>query len=271
MVDRMGWAGEGSAVRGPGSNGVAVGEVGATGAAGREEGRKRGLKHLNLVAVNIDGVLLNDSFGPVIRRLVESRGGVYGAELEQALLSQPQMVAAQTAADVLGGSAEAVLTAYFEERDRYVLEHPVRVLEGAETLLQRLRSLEMRIVCYGGLGRTHFDCHLSALAEYFDEPVYVCTNDFRPGIREIAELFEIRFDQMLVIDDVARVAETARELGSAFIGHPSDYEQGFQRPLMERAGVRHVVRSLGEISEELLRTVDAEAAAGDNWPLAPQV
>ncbi|MEU6123905.1 HAD family hydrolase [Streptomyces sp. NPDC047123] len=219
-----------------------------------------------LVAVNIDGVLLNDSFGPVIRRLVESRGGQYGPELEQALLSQPQMVAAQAAADVLGGSAKELLVAYFEERERYMAEHPVRVLPGAAELLGRLRALGVRTVCYGGLEKAHFDQYLGGLAEYFDEPVYVCTNDFRPGIREIAELFGLELDRVLFIDDVARVAEAARELGVAFIGHPSDYEHGYQRPLMERAGARHIVRSLDAIDEGLLREADAEAAAGRNWP-----
>ncbi|MFK4069853.1 HAD family hydrolase [Streptomyces sp. NPDC029674] len=233
----------------------------------REVGRPEGLAHLRLVAVNIDGVLLNDSFGPVIRRLVESRGGQYGPALEQALLSQSQLVAAQAAADVLGGTAESLLTSYFQERERYLLEHPVKVLDGAHRLMERLRSTGVRTVCYGGLERAHFDRYLGDLVEYFDEPIYVCTNDFRPGIREITEeVFGLRFDQVLFIDDVARVAQTARELGVAFIGHPSDYDDGFQRPLMEQVGVRHVVRSLDDIDEELLRRVDAEAAAGGNWP-----
>ncbi|MYY82226.1 HAD family phosphatase [Streptomyces sp. SID335] len=241
--------------------------AGAVAGTGSAEGQK--LSHVRLIAVNIDGVLLNDSFGPVIRRLVESRGGVYGPELEQALLSQSQMVAARAAAEVLGGSAEALLAAYFEERERYVAEHPVRVLPGARELLERLRGLGASTVCYGGLERKHFDRYLGdlELAGLFDEPGYVCTNDFRPGIREITEdVFGLRLDQVMFIDDVARVAEAARDLGVAFIGHPSDYESGFQRPLMERAGARHVVRSLGEIDEELLLRVDAEAAAGRSWP-----
>ncbi|MET8685634.1 HAD family phosphatase [Streptomyces sp. NPDC004732] len=212
-------------------------------------------------------MLLNDSFGPVIRRLVESRGGVYGAELEQALLSQSQGVAARAAAEVLGGSAQELLAAYFEERERYLVEHPVRVLAGAHELLERLRGLGVSVVCYGGLERAHFDRYLGDVAGLFDAPGYVCTNDFRPGIREITEeVFGLRLDQVVFIDDVARVAQAARELGVAFIGHPSDYENGFQRPLMERAGARHVVRSLGEIDEDLLRRVDAEAAAGRSWP-----
>ena len=81
--------------------------------------------------------------------------------------------------------------------------------------------------------------------------------------REIAEdVFGLRCDQALFIDDVARVAEAARALGAAFIGHPTTYEHSFQRRLMREAGVRHLVGSLDAIDESLLRTVDAEAAAG---------
>ncbi|MGW0792273.1 HAD family hydrolase [Streptomyces sp. NPDC002911] len=223
------------------------------------------LRHLSLVAVNIDGVLLNDSFSPVMRRLVESRGGAYTAEFERALLSQTQLVAAQRAADELGGTAEQLVKDYFAEREDYLRDHPVHTLDGAAGLLATLRSLGVRTVCYGGLERAHFDRHLGALADYFDEPGYVCTNDFRPGIREIVELFGLRHDQALFIDDVARVAETARDLKVPFIGHPVDSEHDFQRQMMQEAGARHIVGSLKEIDEALLRTVDAEAAAGSIW------
>ncbi|MEU9883772.1 HAD family hydrolase [Streptomyces phaeochromogenes] len=223
------------------------------------------LRHLSLVAVNIDGVLLNDSFSPVMRRLVESRGGTYSARFERELLSQPQLVAAQRAADQLGGTAEQLLKSYFAEREAYVREHPVHVLDGAAELLATLRSLNVRTVCYGGLERTHFDRHLGRFADYFDAPGYVCTNDFRPGIHEITELFGLRADQVLFIDDVARVAEAARDIGVAFIGHPVDSEHDFQRQMMVEAGARHIVASLKEIDETLLRTVDGEAAAGSVW------
>ncbi|MFD6620153.1 HAD family hydrolase [Streptomyces albidoflavus] len=210
-------------------------------------------------------MLLNDSFSPVMRRLVEARGGTYSAAFERELLSQPQRVAAQRAADVLGGTAEQVLTDYFAEREAYVREHPVHVLDGAAELLATLRSLRVRAICYGGLERSHFDRHLGRFADFFDEPGYLCTNDFRPGIREITELFGLRADQVLFIDDVARVAEAAREIGVAFIGHPADSAHDFQRRMMAEAGTRHIVDSLKEIDEALLRTLDEEAAAGSVW------
>lgn len=223
------------------------------------------LRHVRLIAVNIDGVLLNDTFSPVIHRFVAGRGRVYTAELERALLSQSQL----TAATVLAGPGERpedVVAAYFREREEYLRENPVRLLDGAGELLERLSATGVPLICYGGLGRTHFDRHLAPYARYFDEPRYVCTDGFRPGIREIAEnVFGLRCDQVLFIDDVARVAETARTLGAAFIGHPTSYEHSFQPQLMREAGARHVVGSLDAVDEELLRIVDAEAAGGRLW------
>ncbi|MDI3408229.1 HAD family hydrolase [Streptomyces cavernicola] len=225
----------------------------------------RQLAHLRLVAVNIDGVLLNDSFSPVMRRLVEGYGATYDARFEREMLSQPQRVAAQRAADRLGGDAGQLIKEYFALREEYIREHPVHLLDGAAELLATLREFDVRTVCYGGLERAHFDRHLGEFADYFDAPGYVCTNDFRPGIREISELFGLRHDQALFIDDVARVAGTARELGTPFIGHPGESSHGYQRQLMEEAGVRHMVGTLRAIDAPLLRTVDAEAAAGTVW------
>ena len=219
------------------------------------------LRHLRLIAVNIDGVLLNDTFSPVIHRFVVRHGREYTAELERAVLSQPQLRAAEAMG--VPGTPEEVVEAYFRERRAYLVDHPVQIMEGAGALLTRLRATGAHLVCYGGLGRSHFDRHLGPYAEYFDGPGYVCTDAFRPGVREIAEdVFGVRPDQALFIDDVARVAEAARDLGAAFIGHPTTYEHSFQRQLMHAAGVRHLVGSLAEIDERLLRIVDAEAAGG---------
>ncbi|GAA2607653.1 MULTISPECIES: HAD family phosphatase [Streptomyces] len=223
-------------------------------------------KHLRLIAVNIDGVLLNDTFSPVIHRFVVSRGGVYTAELERAVLSQSQLRAAAVLARP-GERPQDVVEAYFREREEYLRTDPVGVQKGAVELLERLRAFGLPLVCYGGLGRSHFDQHLAGYAEYFEGPGYVCTNEFRPGIREIAEdVFGVRPDQTLFIDDVARVAEAAREARAAFIGHPTGYEHSFQRQLMREAGARHVVGSLDAVDERLLRVVDEEAAGGLLWP-----
>ncbi|MFH9575434.1 HAD family hydrolase [Streptomyces sp. NPDC017454] len=224
-------------------------------------------RQVRLIAVNIDGVLLNDTFSPVIHRFVVRRGGAYTAEIERAVLSQTQL----RAAEALGvpGTAAEVVAEYFEEREEYLRTHPVRLQEGAGPLLERLRSTGASLVCYGGLGRAHFDRHLAPFAGYFDGPGYVCTDTFRPGVREIAEdVFGLGCDRALFIDDVARVAEVAQDLGAAFIGHPSTFEHSFQRRFMREAGVRHIVASLDGIDERLLGTVEAEAAGGRARPRA---
>ncbi|GAA2307854.1 HAD family phosphatase [Streptomyces kunmingensis] len=226
------------------------------------------LRTLRLAAVNIDGVLLNDTFSPVLHQLVTEWGGTYTAELEQRLLSQTQARAARVLAEATGSTAteQEVTQAYFAARERYVRTHPVRLLDGAVPLLERLRSLGLELICYGGLEAGHFRRHLGPEASRFTAPGYICTNDFRPGIREIVEdFFALRRDQVLFIDDAASFAARARALDIPFIGHPSAYEHGFQPRLMRAAGVRHVVGSLDEIDEALVRKVDQEAADGTVW------
>jgi phosphoglycolate phosphatase-like HAD superfamily hydrolase len=226
------------------------------------------LSTLRLAAVNIDGVLLNDTFTPVIHGMVVANGGAYTLELEREVLSQTRVNAARTLGAAIGSTAshQELLRTYFAERDRYLRERPVRLLDGAVALLQTLRDAGLEIICYGGLDRSHFDRYLGALSSFFTEPGYVCTDDFRPGMREIVrDHFGLGYQEVLFIDDVARVAEKARELDVPFIGHPSDFEHSFQRTLMRRTGVRHLVRTLYAIDEALLRTIDDESAQGVCW------
>ncbi|MBB4893968.1 beta-phosphoglucomutase-like phosphatase (HAD superfamily) [Streptomyces olivoverticillatus] len=231
------------------------------------------LRRIRLAAVNIDGVLLNDTFSPVIHHFVTSRGGRYTADIERAVFSQPQLIAAKALGEAAGvdWTPQQVLETYFEERAAHLRRDPVRLLDGAVELLHRLRALGLRTVCYGGLDASHFTRFLGEHADLFDGPGYVCTNDFRPGVAEITEdVFGLRPDEALFVDDVARVAEAARDLGVAFIGHPSGFPHGFQREAMRAAGVRHLAGSLSEIDEALLRRVDEEAVAGTVWASADQ-
>ncbi|MFI9121488.1 HAD family phosphatase [Streptomyces bikiniensis] len=229
---------------------------------------RHSLGRLRLAALNIDGVLLNDTFSPVIHAFVVGRGGTYTAETERAVFSQPQHIAGRNMAAAVPQplSGEEALAAYFAERDAYLVDHPVAVMDGAIDLVRRLRALGLRIVCYGGLPAPHFDRFLGEWADLFDGPRYVCTNDFRPGIHEITtEVFGLEHGEALFVDDVARVAEAARDLDVPFIGHPSTFVHSFQRQLMRAAGVRHLVDSLAEIDETLIRAVDAEALHGTAW------
>ncbi|GAA2013492.1 HAD family hydrolase [Nocardiopsis rhodophaea] len=226
------------------------------------------LEQLKLAAVNIDGVLLNDTFSPVIYNFIVSRGGEYTADVERSIFSQPQLVGGQGMANAarVPWTAQEAIDVYFKEREEYIRDHPVQLLDGAIDLLRRLRSLGLKTVSYGGLSKAHFEHYLGEHTDLFDDPGYVCTNDFRPGLREITtEIFGLEYDQVLFIDDVARVAEVAKALDIPFIGHPSSFEHSFQPQLMRESGARHVVDSLHAIDEELLRKVDTEAAAHSVW------
>ncbi|MFJ2739248.1 HAD family phosphatase [Streptomyces sp. NPDC087440] len=227
---------------------------------------------LRLAALNIDGVLLNDTFSPVIRHFVVSRGGVYTAELERSVFSQPQHIAGELLAAAVGGgmTGPEALAAYFEDRAAHTDRHPVTVTPGTRELLHRLREAGLRTVCYGGLGKDHFDRHLGQYADLFDGPGYVCTNDIRPGLKEITEdVFGLRPEQALFVDDVARVAVAARELGTAFVGHPSADAHSHQRAFMREAGVRHVISGLDALDDGLLHRIDREVGAGTFWDPAP--
>ncbi|MYT75213.1 MULTISPECIES: HAD family phosphatase [unclassified Streptomyces] len=227
-----------------------------------------GFARLRLVALNIDGVLLNDTFSPVIHRFITGHGGAYTADVERTVFSQPQKIAGERMAEVLGGelTGPQALAAYFREREEYLREHPVTVQPGAVELLTRLRATGLRTVCYGGLDKGHFDRFLGEHAALFDGPGYVCTDAIRPGLREItADVFSLKHDQALFVDDVARVAEAARTHGFPFVGFPTSFEHSFQAHLMKDAGVRHLIGGLDDIDEELLRTIDDEAATGTLW------
>jgi phosphoglycolate phosphatase-like HAD superfamily hydrolase len=226
------------------------------------------LHKLRLAAVNIDGVLLNDTFSPLIHQFVTRRGGIYSAAVEGSVFSQRQADAGRAMAAAVPQelTGEEALAAYFEERATYLADHPVEATEGAGALLRRLHAAGLDVVCYGGLAKSHFDEHLGAYAHLFAPPRYLCTNDVRPGLREITAHFGLEHGQVLFIDDVARVAEAARALGAPFIGRPSRFEHSHQAELMRQAGAHHIVDGLDEIDEALLRTLDEETSAGTLWP-----
>lgn len=66
------------------------------------------------------------------------------------------------------------------------------------------------------------------------------------------------FTDVLFIDDVAKVALEAKKFDIPFIGVPSSHEWGFQKQLMQKAGVKYMVSSIEEITEDYLRLVDED-------------
>jgi beta-phosphoglucomutase-like phosphatase (HAD superfamily) len=228
------------------------------------------LRKIRLVALDTDGVLLNDTYSPVIERFVTRHGGEYTAAVERGVWGSPQLAAGQNMALAcrLPWSAKETITAFFAERDEYLREHPVQVTDGTSQFLTVLREVGVRVVCYGGRTREYtFDKYLGHLTEFFDAEIpYVDVNDFRPGVKEIVrDFFGLDFDEVLFVDDINRVAEVAKALGAGFIGVPASMPHNFQRAEMLATGVRFMVDSTRQIDTELLAKADAELAAGTLW------
>lgn len=228
------------------------------------------MQKIKLVALDSDGVLLNDTYSPAIERFVTKHGGEYTAQVERGVWGSPQLAAGQNMALAcrLPWTAKETIAAFFAERETYLQDHPIEVQPGTEELLAVLRGLGVRVTCYGGRDRRYtFDTYLGHLSEYFDPEIpYVDVNDFRPGVKEIVrDIFGLRFDEVVFIDDINRVAEVCKALGTGFIGVPADLPHNFQRAEMAETGVRYPVDDIRKIDAALFTEIDRELAAGTLW------
>lgn len=235
------------------------------------------MQALKLVAVDLDGPLLVDTFGPILHKTCEYYGWDYSRDFERNTLSRPRHQATQfikamfgdaAPDDVRGKSDQEMAEAYFRFRAEFLKENPLTVQPGADGFLRRLAARPgLTLVCYGGLDEDYMRRELGPLAEVFDR--YVCTNDFRPGVREIVEdIYGIDPRAALFIDDVNYVGEAVRDLGAAFIGVPSAAPWSWQRHDMEANAMPVIVPDLASIDDALLDRVDALAAAGGFWEAA---
>lgn len=230
-----------------------------------------GFEKLRAVALDCDGVLVDDTYLAVIARFVTGHGGVYDAEAERDVIGLRDIVVAGKITRLcdLDQPPEKTLEQLWAARRAYLAEHPIRVADGARDCLEAFSKLPVRLVCYGGRTREHtFDRYLGDFVDLLDPEVpYVSINEHRPGVGHIARrVLGVGFDEIVFVDDVSRVAEDARAHGAGFIGFPAGPAHARQREFMAARGVRHLPVSLAELTPELLRTVDAELAASTHWP-----
>lgn len=228
---------------------------------------------LKLIALDLDGPLLADTFAPILRLTCEHYGWEYTREFERNTLSRPRAQATQYVlqqftdglpADLSGKSQDEMIRSYFQFREEYLKENPLTLQPGAADFLRRMATLDVTLVCYGGLDEAYMRQELGDLADLFDR--YVCTNDFRPGVREIVhDIYGVRPEQALFVDDVNYVAEYARDLGVPFIGVPSSAPWSWQRQDMEATGVPFIVSSVAQIDGTMLAEADKLAASGAFW------
>lgn len=226
------------------------------------------LKTLKMVALDIDGVALKDTFSPIIYSLTIQWGHSYTADIERNVFSQPQKKAARYLIDAFGlpYSERELLGIYFAERKKYLETHDGGIVDGLEDFLKLCKSLNLPVICYGGLEKDHFNEKLQGLTHYFDGDQYICTNEFRPGIKEIVtQYYNYKYSEVLFIDDVNKVAEEAKALNVPFIGVPSDFEFGFQKQGMIETGVKYMVTTVKEISLSLLNEIDEKIREKKLW------
>jgi phosphoglycolate phosphatase-like HAD superfamily hydrolase len=222
------------------------------------------MKKIKLIAIDIDGILLEDTFSPIIRNFVSKFGVTYTRELERKIFSRPQMEAASYLGKIIGKDYKDLISSYFEERDKYIKIFGCSVNEGVPELLELLSTFNVRLVYYGGLSEDKITSNLSKYKHYFEQ--YICTNDFRPGIKEITkDMYGLEYDQIIFIDDVNSVAEVAKINNVPFIGIPSNFPWGFQRQDMIATEVKYLLNSIKEIDADLLERIDYEASVGTIW------
>jgi len=232
------------------------------------------LQTIRLIAVDLDGPLLIDTFSPIMHKLCSEYYRIdYTRELEHNTFSRSRAEVVEYLRRKIGEqmseterkqSDEESITSYFHYRDEYMCDHPHGMKPEVPAFLDLLTSLGVTVICYGGLDEDYMRRALGEQAARF--ATYICTNEFRPGVREIVrDFYKLAPHQALFIDDVNFVAEHAKALGTPFIGVPSDEPWSWQKRDMEETGVRRIVDSVSRIDLALLQEIDAAAAHRGGW------
>lgn len=225
------------------------------------------LNKIKLVAIDVDGVLLNDTYSPAIRSFIELHNGIYTPELERLVWGSPHIAGGHnmSLACKLPWSAQKTIDAFFHHHAKYIEKHPIEIVPGAENFLKLLQEFDVRVTSYGGRTKEYiFDKYMPSLEKYFDKyQPYIDTNSIRPGIMEITrDIFKLNFDEVLFIDDINRMAEVAKFYKTGFIGTPVT---AYQKEQMQETCVKYIVPSVKEITRDMLIKTDEELASGNHW------
>jgi len=228
------------------------------------------LNKIKLFAIDSDGVLLNDTYSPVIKRFVEMHGGKYDAHIERHVWGSPQITAGHNMALAckLPWSGEKTIAEFFKVRESYLTEHAVKVLPNIRRTLEMLHATGAKLVCYGGRNKEYsFDKFLSEYAQYFGLDIpYVDINNFRPGVNEIVkDYFDLEYDEVVFIDDINRVAEVCKNLNAGFIGIPANMKHNYQEQEMHETGVKFAYKSFSDITLDMVMKLDSMMEASQHW------
>ncbi|WP_024871223.1 hypothetical protein [Tolumonas lignilytica] len=214
------------------------------------------MHRIKLIAIDIDGVVLKDTYSPVLKKVIEKYNGVYTRELERNAFSRNRKEAAMYIANALNIklTPTQLIGEYFKEREEYMTTHESGIEVGAVDFLRDIQELNTDIIFYGGLSESELHHDIKPCMKYVNE--YICTNDFRPGINEISKMYGVQPSDVLFIDDVAFFAENAKKTNALFIGVPSHFPFSYQKEEMHHLGVQYMVDSISSISVEMIRDID---------------
>ena len=229
------------------------------------------MKKLKLIAVDLDGPLLVDTFSPILKGICDQHGTVYDRDIEYNSFSRNRQEVVLYFRERFSDNEEQqaktdeeMIQDYFDIRNEFMKTNPTGLKASTPGFVEMLESLNVPLICYGGLSEAYYTEEMGEYANAFE--TYVCTNDFRPGIKEIHHKYSLEYGEALFIDDVAFVAEHAKALNVPFIGVPSTEPWSWQRKDMEAMGVAHLVDSAADITTDMIREIDQAASEGRVWP-----
>jgi len=223
---------------------------------------------IQYIFLHLDGVILENILAPITRNIIKKLGGEYTAEVENNIFARSQIHAANYLKQTLNlsHSLEEIIQLYYSERKKYESENSIRLNDGLEDLLKLLKSSGYKIVSYGGAPKDYFLKNINGFLNYFDDEKYIQTKDIRPGVKEITQgIYNLRFQEVLFIDEERTVAEAAKHYNAPFIGVASNHEYSFQKMEMEKIKVRYIVNSLSEINTMLLSKIEIETKLNLVW------
>ncbi len=225
------------------------------------------METLKLIAIDLDGVLLKDTYSPILYQTIIEMGAEYTRDLERNLFSRKREEGSKYFREkfkLQEYSHEDMVNGFFQRRNEYIAKHGKGILEGVPEFLDMLATLDVQLVCYGGLEENYIKDDMGEYLHRFEQ--YICTNDFRPGIKEITkDYYNFEYSEVLFLDDVNTVAEAAKALNVPFIGVPSNEPWSWQKKDMIETGVKYMVNSVSEIDENMIYRIDEESKAGSFW------
>ncbi|MEM7184596.1 MAG: AfsA-related hotdog domain-containing protein [Spirochaetota bacterium] len=232
-----------------------------------ERQRSSPLRSLKCVFLHFDGAVMQNILGPIFYNMVKRWKGEHSAIAEEGFFSKSRGEVEKFVINHFGLkiTPNDVLETYYMERAEYLKDNEVVSHDGLEDFLDLLKSLNLKIIAYGGASRDYFDEHIEQFESYFDDEKYIQTNTMLPGIKEMLEKFNLKPSEALFIDEENYVSQVARKYDTAFIGIPSNFEFSFQKEEMEKSQVKYIVESLKEINISLLKKIDNELEEGTLW------